>query len=326
MIAWDFAGPEVEDEEMREVIRLKRRTVLQIWKKMSSIARRRLNVQALEEDDRYSDETEGKQLPYRTVLSGTQFDEECPLPNTAPGPLSTTSGNHKDSTGTPEDTTPIITVLPSETIATTSRISYTAHVDTSVPHITSPAPTITHVDTVTQVEPHALRTDNTHAKPVRFDEASSSGPVTDKPTFWKRTFKRARIFLVSLSSPPSLSIIVAFPVALITPLKGLFVTLPNSPIPNAPDGQPPLAFIMDTANFIGAASVPLGLICLGAALARLKVPMSLTAWKAMPVGSISALAIAKIVVSPILGVIICQGLTSAGVIDKNDKVLRFVCM
>ena len=80
------------------------------------------------------------------------------------------------------------------------------------------------------------------------------------------------------------------------------------------------------ATFVGAASVPTGLICLGSALARMQVPMNKASLEAMPVGAIGALAIGKVVISPILGVLICQGLTSAGVIDKDDAVLRFVCM
>lgn len=123
-----------------------------------------------------------------------------------------------------------------------------------------------------------------------------------------------------------MSIIVSFVISLINPIKALFIHVPGTYMPDAPDGQPPLAFIMDTCTFVGAASVPLGLICLGSALARLKIPLTATAWKAMPMGAIGAFAVAKIIISPILGVAICQGLTHAGIIDKDDKVLRFVCL
>ena len=68
----------------------------------------------------------------------------------------------------------------------------------------------------------------------------------------------------------------------------------------------------------------MGLISLGSALARLKIPRG--AWRTLPLGAIGALALAKIVVSPVLGVLICEGLTRAGVIDRADRVLRFVCM
>ena len=82
---------------------------------------------------------------------------------------------------------------------------------------------------------------------------------------------------------------------------------------------------MDTATFIGAASVPLGLVCLGSALARLKIPRS-GQWGALPVGAISSLAVGKLLVMPVLGVVIVQGLVRGGVIPEDDKVLQFVCM
>ncbi|KAK0193034.1 auxin efflux carrier [Armillaria mellea] len=77
-------------------------------------------------------------------------------------------------------------------------------------------------------------------------------------------------------------------------------------MPSAPDGEPPLAFVIDFAEFIGVASVPLGLICLGSALARLKVPWS--QWSRMPVGAILSLAAARMVVMP------------------DDKVLQFLLL
>ncbi|KAJ3728025.1 hypothetical protein DFJ43DRAFT_1194070 [Lentinula guzmanii] len=76
----------------------------------------------------------------------------------------------------------------------------------------------------------------------------------------------------STLTPASLSMIISIPIALVPSLKGLFTATTNSHIPYAPDGEPPLAFILDFASFMGAASVPLGLICLGYAyaLARLR--------------------------------------------------------
>ena len=139
-----------------------------------------------------------------------------------------------------------------------------------------------------------------------------------------RLFAYARTFAVSLLTVQAITIFVAFPIALVTPLKGLFTAVNNSPIPNAPDGNPPLAFILDTATFIGGASVPLGLVCLGSALARLKVPRNQL--KELPIGAIMGLAIGKMMIAPIFGVLITQGLVRAGIIDANDTPLRFVCM
>jgi predicted permease len=157
--------------------------------------------------------------------------------------------------------------------------------------------------------------------------SSDSHPPPLALTNLSRKFllRRRLIAIVrSLLIPASLTIILSFIIALITPLKALFVPVVNSPIPNGPDGLPPLSFLLDTATFIGGASVPLGLICVGSALARLKIPRS--QWNSLPLGAISGLAIGKMIVTPILGVLICEGLTKAGLIDVNDKVLRFVCM
>ncbi|KIJ33030.1 hypothetical protein M422DRAFT_265058 [Sphaerobolus stellatus SS14] len=121
---------------------------------------------------------------------------------------------------------------------------------------------------------------------------------------------------------PTTIILSGFIISVIPALKGLFVLLPSSP--KAPDGQPPLAFILDTATFLGEASVPLGLIGLGSALARLHVPRN--QWKQLPVGSILGLAVGRMVLQPVLGILIVKGLTFAGIIDKDNKVLQFVAI
>jgi auxin efflux carrier family protein len=130
--------------------------------------------------------------------------------------------------------------------------------------------------------------------------------------------------LRTLVAPPTLSILIAFPIALVPSLKALFVTMPSSHIPNAPDGKPILFFIYDTASWVGNASVPLSLICLGAALATMKIPRPLTN---LPLGSITSLAILKMFITPVVGILIVQGLTyKTNLIHPDDKVLRFVCM
>jgi hypothetical protein len=203
---------------------------------------------------------------------------------------------------------------------------------TAVPsRVTSPAPTVTvtHVDR--DRHPHEINS-SVHVPPPPQTLGSPSVPP-ESASLTRRIISRVLPSLKSLITPPALAIIFAFPIALITPLKALFTPLPPgsgpSPIPNAPDGQPPLAFILDTANFIGAASVPLGLVCLGSALARLKLPPWRT-WfgkeSELPVGAIIGLAIGKMIVMPIVGVAMVQGMVQVGFIDRNDKVLRFVCM
>jgi predicted permease len=133
-------------------------------------------------------------------------------------------------------------------------------------------------------------------------------------------------FLKQLLKPCTVVIILSFVVSLVDPLKALFIP-PSSNFqphfrPTAPDGQPPLAFIFDTATFIGAACIPLGLICLGSALACL----SLRSGGPFPKGAIASLALGKMVVIPIIGVAITRGFARVGFVHRDDKVLQFVCM
>jgi auxin efflux carrier family protein len=138
-------------------------------------------------------------------------------------------------------------------------------------------------------------------------------------TFTSKMLKIMRTF----RTPPTISIFSALIISLIRPLKGLFVPLDNSPIPNAPDGYPPLYFVYDTVNFLGAGSVPLSLVCLGVALAKMKVPKGLTK---LPLGAIGALAVGKLFILPILGVVIVGAFVKVGFIHEEDKLLQFVAM
>jgi hypothetical protein len=49
--------------------------------------------------------------------------------------------------------------------------------------------------------------------------------------------------------------------------------------------------MMDAATFIGTASVPMGLVCFGSALARLRVPRG--SWDTFPIGTILVLIVGK---------------------------------
>lgn len=130
--------------------------------------------------------------------------------------------------------------------------------------------------------------------------------------------------LRQMLTPASLSIFISFPISLVPKLKALFIEVDGVYMPSAPDGQPPLAFIMDAAVFVGAASVPLGLICLGSALAQMKIARN--SLNTLPVGAIITFAIGRMLLLPVLGVMITQGLVKGGVIPAHDKVLQFVCM
>jgi len=137
---------------------------------------------------------------------------------------------------------------------------------------------------------------------------------------------RSRHFLKQLLHPCTVVILLSFVVALVDPFKALFIP-PSSNFqphfrPTAPDGQPPLAFIFDTATFIGGACIPLSLICLGSALTGL----GFRSGGPFPKGAIISLALGKMVFIPILGVAITRVFTHVGFINRDDKVLQFVCM
>lgn len=133
--------------------------------------------------------------------------------------------------------------------------------------------------------------------------------------------------LRTLPAPPTAALLAACAIAAVPPLKGLFVPVRNAAgalvVPAAPDGAPPLAFLLDLTAFLGSASVPLALICLGAALATLTIPRGV---RALPLGAISALAVGRLVLQPIVAVVTVEGLVSVGVIDEANKVLRFAMM
>lgn len=137
---------------------------------------------------------------------------------------------------------------------------------------------------------------------------------------------RLRRFLKQVLHPCTVVIVISFVVALVDPLKALFIP-PSSDFqphfrPTAPDGQPPLAFIFDTATFIGAACVPLILLCLGSAFASL----SLKSGEIFPRGAVASFTLGKMVIIPIIGIAITKGFVHVGFVNPDDKVLQFVCL
>ena len=122
----------------------------------------------------------------------------------------------------------------------------------------------------------------------------------------------------NITTPCSLSLILSIAIAMAPPLKALFVTS-NFYISNAPDKLPPLSFIIDFTSYVGAASVPLGLILLGTTLARLQV-------KKMPPGfwkTALLITVARLIIIPIFGVGVTTGFNQGGWYG-DDSLVRFV--
>ncbi|KAG6854295.1 hypothetical protein C0991_008544 [Blastosporella zonata] len=330
LIAMDFVGPEVEPEEVKEAVRRRRRAIFYaIPNGILRLTRRRAAASSKEKLDEVPECTDEE----KSTRGADQLNGPIPESNSDAFGVSTamaaSSGRHvsfgDDITSPPTDgiRSPIYSPTPTEVGFGPSAIH-------------SPAPTVIGGD----VLKHLKKTDDHELLPTIHTSLSaldqpapndSSSPAP--PTIFSRILPFLRNLFSLLCSPASLSILLSFPIALIPPLKGLFVALPaststssfsNPHIHPAPDGLPPLSIILDTATFIGAASVPLGLICLGAALARLDVPRN--QWRTLPTGAIASLAIGKMLIAPVMGVGIVQGLVHVGMIAKEDKVLQFVCM
>ncbi|PVH13782.1 uncharacterized protein CXQ87_001900 [Candidozyma duobushaemuli] len=139
-------------------------------------------------------------------------------------------------------------------------------------------------------------------------------PVSRRRRYWKYFLNT----IVNFKAPNSVSLIVSLIIALSPPLKALFVKS-SFYMPHAPDEMPPLSFFMDLASYVGAASVPLGLLLLGATIARLKVNQIVPGfWK-------TALMVtaARLIIIPIFGVGFTTGLYKAGWFEE-DKLVRFV--
>ncbi|CCK71743.1 putative ATPase ECM3 KNAG_0H03280 [Huiozyma naganishii CBS 8797] len=129
-------------------------------------------------------------------------------------------------------------------------------------------------------------------------------------------------FIKNCLRPCSMAVILALIIAFIPWVKALFVTTKHTPkIKQAPDQQPALSFFMDFSAYIGAASVPFGLMLLGATLGRLKIGKLYPGfWK-----SACVLVFLRQCIMPIFGVLWCDRLVKAGWLNwESDKMLLFV--
>jgi hypothetical protein len=105
-----------------------------------------------------------------------------------------------------------------------------------------------------------------------------------------RTLPGTLATLLANIPPPTYAVALGLLFSLVQPLKALMVHTPGQHMPDAPDGLPPLHFVLDTAAYLGAITVPLALILLGASFARLKVPQR---WGDLPVAAIVSMTVVK---------------------------------
>lgn len=149
--------------------------------------------------------------------------------------------------------------------------------------------------------------------------APSPGPEKETKLLGRRIFTNLLQTLKNFAAPNSVALIVSIAIAMAPPLKALFVASTHVHIHPAPDGLPPLSFIIDITSYVGNASVPLGLLLLGATISRLKI-------NAMPDGfwkTAVALTAVRLIILPIFGVGLTTGIHKAGWFG-SDKLVRFV--
>lgn len=153
---------------------------------------------------------------------------------------------------------------------------------------------------------------------ARKEQLEKEEEISKSPSRTMRYWKMFLNTIVNFKAPNSVSLIVSLIIAMSPPLKALFVKS-NFYMPSAPDEMPPLSFLMDLASYVGAASVPLGLLLLGATIARLKVNLIIPGfWK-----TILAVTASRLIIMPIFGVGFTTGLYKAGWFG-DDKLVRFV--
>ena len=301
LVAKDFEGPDVPSEVLRERMYLRRRRMVT---NAALLLRRLLHLsQHPHARDKDDFEKRGDSEKRDTVsTNGSSGNDEGLDQDTFTGITITTDA-------------PTIVVSSGKSTGRDKNLDQNTITETTI----IPTPTIglnnngsdyfTHTVTPLIVELPQQPTDHNSSHRHRHDLLSRSWHI-----------------LKQLLKPCTVVIILSFVVSLVDPLKALFIPPSSNFQPHfrttAPDGQPPLAFIFDTATFIGGACIPLGLICLGSALACL----SLRSGGPFPIGAIASLALAKMVIIPIIGVAITRGFAHVGFVHSDDKVLQFVCM
>ena len=148
------------------------------------------------------------------------------------------------------------------------------------------------------------------------------------PPFLARLIRQ----LTNIVNPITLTLLISLPIALIQPLKALFVDTSQAGGPNwkGPDGRPPLYFVIDTgkclldcepadtipppvAAFLGGITVPMALILLGASFARLSVSRPLSR---LPIPAMFAVSLAKMFLLPVIGIFWVQAMVKRGIIPK----------
>lgn len=117
----------------------------------------------------------------------------------------------------------------------------------------------------------------------------------------------------------SMTMIISITICMIPWVQALFVITSQAHVPPAPDGDPPLSFIMDLAGYVGAAEVPFGLLMLGGTIGRLNLStILLRVWR-VPI----AVTFARLFIMPIIGCAFNSKIYRDGLF-YDEKILYFI--
>ncbi|CCF59613.1 hypothetical protein KAFR_0H02040 [Kazachstania africana CBS 2517] len=126
-------------------------------------------------------------------------------------------------------------------------------------------------------------------------------------------------FLLNFISPKALGCLLGIIVALIPWLQAVFSTS-YVHVHQAPDGEAVLNFVMDTAEYLGQASVPMGLLLLGGSLARLEVHRMSKGYLTSAV----LFTILELVLGPIIGVLWTNRLYKINWLDTEIEKFNMI--
>ncbi|KAK6344800.1 Protein M3, variant 3 [Orbilia javanica] len=135
-----------------------------------------------------------------------------------------------------------------------------------------------------------------------------------------RTREKVMSIVKVVVTIPTMTLLSALVIAVVPQLRALFVPTTGVKMPSAPDGRPPLDFIIQFASYGGQLSPVMGLALLGASLARIRV-------RHLPDGfwmSIAATCFLKLIIGPILGIVWIEGLKHTPLINDDQMMMQVV--
>ncbi|KAK9761075.1 Protein M3 [Basidiobolus ranarum] len=114
--------------------------------------------------------------------------------------------------------------------------------------------------------------------------------------------------------PPNIATFIGITVALVAPLKGLFIPK------NGSNHEPCLSWVLDSIITISGAYIPLAFLNLGAALSKIS-------FRRIPKVAAISITFFKMILFPFIGVGYIQLLTyHTPLINPEDRVFRFLLM